>query len=80
MPVDLARNDVNYVCDPTTRRIDRLMVIQKVSDNRDALLNELSGRSHHFLITTFSFLSKRLLSIHLSRRHCGRRTQGACSK
>jgi hypothetical protein len=30
MLVDLARNDVNRVCDPLTTRVDRLMVVQKV--------------------------------------------------
>jgi anthranilate synthase component 1 len=31
MLVDLARNDVNRVCDPLTTRVDKLMVVQKVS-------------------------------------------------
>ncbi|OCL10536.1 anthranilate synthase-like protein component I [Glonium stellatum] len=31
MLVDLARNDVNRVCDPLSTRVDRLMVVQKVS-------------------------------------------------
>ena len=30
MLVDLARNDVNRVCDPLSTRVDRLMVVQKV--------------------------------------------------
>jgi hypothetical protein len=30
MLVDLARNDVNRVCDPLTCRVDQLMVVQKV--------------------------------------------------
>jgi anthranilate synthase component 1 len=30
MLVDLARNDVNRVCDPLTVRVDKLMVVQKV--------------------------------------------------
>jgi anthranilate synthase component 1 len=30
MLVDLARNDVNRVCDPLTTRVDKLMVVQKV--------------------------------------------------
>ena len=35
MLVDLARNDVNRVCDPLSTRVDRLMVVQKVgSPNR----------------------------------------------
>ena len=28
--VDLARNDVNRVCDPLSTRVDKLMVVQKV--------------------------------------------------
>lgn len=28
--MDLARNDINRVCDPLTCRVDRLMVVQKV--------------------------------------------------
>ena len=36
MLVDLARNDVNRVCDPLSTRVDKLMVVQKVSrPNRD---------------------------------------------
>jgi anthranilate synthase component 1 len=31
MLVDLARNDVNRCCDPRTTRVDKLMVVQKVS-------------------------------------------------
>lgn len=31
MLVDLARNDVNRVCDPLSTRVDRLMVVQKVT-------------------------------------------------
>jgi hypothetical protein len=31
MLVDLARNDVNRICDPLSTRVDRLMVVQKVS-------------------------------------------------
>jgi anthranilate synthase component 1 len=30
MLVDLARNDINRVCDPLTCRVDQLMVVQKV--------------------------------------------------
>ncbi len=30
MLVDLARNDVNRVCDPLKTRVDKLMVVQKV--------------------------------------------------
>lgn len=30
MLVDLARNDINRVCDPLTTRVDKLMVVQKV--------------------------------------------------
>lgn len=32
MLVDLARNDVNRVCDPLSTRVDKLMVVQKVRD------------------------------------------------
>jgi hypothetical protein len=38
MLVDLARNDVNRVCDPLSTRVDKLMVVQKVRafrPNRD---------------------------------------------
>ena len=31
MLVDLARNDVNRVCDPATVKVDELMVVQKFS-------------------------------------------------
>jgi anthranilate synthase component 1 len=31
MLVDLARNDVNRICDPLSTRVDRLMVVQKVT-------------------------------------------------
>jgi anthranilate/para-aminobenzoate synthase component I len=34
MLVDLARNDVNRVCDPLTTRVDKLMVVQKVGPYR----------------------------------------------
>lgn len=33
MLVDLARNDVNRVCDPLSTRVDRLMVVQKVGSS-----------------------------------------------
>jgi hypothetical protein len=32
MLVDLARNDVNRVCDPLSTRVDKLMVVQKVTN------------------------------------------------
>jgi hypothetical protein len=38
MLVDLARNDVNRVCDPLTVRVDQLMVVQKVIQHDDSLL------------------------------------------
>jgi anthranilate synthase component 1 len=31
MLVDLARNDVNRVCDPLSTRVDRLMVVERFS-------------------------------------------------
>jgi hypothetical protein len=34
MLVDLARNDVNRVCDPLSTRVDKLMVVQKVISQR----------------------------------------------
>lgn len=40
--VDLARNDVNRVCDPTSTRVDRLMVVQKFSHVQH-LVSEVSG-------------------------------------
>jgi len=40
--VDLARNDVNRVCDPLTTQTDRLMVVQKFSHVQH-LVSEVSG-------------------------------------
>ena len=42
MLVDLARNDVNRVCDPMTTRVDKLMVVQKFSHVQH-LVSEVSG-------------------------------------
>lgn len=42
MLVDLARNDVNRVCDPTSVRVDKLMVVQKFSHVQH-LVSEVSG-------------------------------------
>ncbi|KAI4139502.1 MAG: hypothetical protein LQ340_007994, partial [Diploschistes diacapsis] len=42
MLVDLARNDVNRVCDPLTTRVDRLMTVQKFSHVQH-LVSEVSG-------------------------------------
>ncbi|MCJ1329391.1 hypothetical protein MMC10_006071 [Thelotrema lepadinum] len=42
MLVDLARNDVNRVCDPFTTRVDRLMTVQKFSHVQH-LVSEVSG-------------------------------------
>ncbi|OCK85705.1 anthranilate synthase-like protein component I [Lepidopterella palustris CBS 459.81] len=42
MLVDLARNDVNRVCDPMSTRVDRLMVVQKFSHVQH-LVSEVSG-------------------------------------
>ncbi|KAK3045527.1 anthranilate synthase component 1, partial [Coniosporium uncinatum] len=42
MLVDLARNDVNRVCDPLSTRVDRLMVVQKFSHVQH-LTSEVSG-------------------------------------
>ena len=42
MLVDLARNDVNRVCDPLTTRVDKLMVVQKFSHVQH-LVSEVSG-------------------------------------
>lgn len=42
MLVDLARNDVNRVCDPLTTRVDRLMVIEKFSHVQH-LVSQVSG-------------------------------------
>ena len=42
MLVDLARNDVNRVCDPLTTRVDRFMVVQKFSHVQH-LVSEVSG-------------------------------------
>ena len=42
MLVDLARNDVNRVCDPLTTKVDRLMIVQKFSHVQH-LVSEVSG-------------------------------------
>ncbi|KAI4138973.1 MAG: hypothetical protein L6R39_006522 [Caloplaca ligustica] len=42
MLVDLARNDVNRVCDPHTTRVDRLMVVEKFSHVQH-LVSQVSG-------------------------------------
>lgn len=42
MLVDLARNDVNRVCDPYSTRVDKLMVVQKFSHVQH-LVSEVSG-------------------------------------
>lgn len=42
MLVDLARNDVNRVCDPLTTRVDKLMEVQKFSHVQH-LVSEVSG-------------------------------------
>jgi len=42
MLVDLARNDVNRICDPLTTRVDKLMVVQKFSHVQH-LVSEVSG-------------------------------------
>ncbi|KAI9885993.1 MAG: iso-1-cytochrome c [Watsoniomyces obsoletus] len=42
MLVDLARNDINRVCDPLTTRVDRLMTVQKFSHVQH-LVSQVSG-------------------------------------
>lgn len=42
MLVDLARNDVNRVCDPYSTRVDRLMVVEKFSHVQH-LVSQVSG-------------------------------------
>ncbi|KAI9832343.1 MAG: hypothetical protein M1826_002029 [Phylliscum demangeonii] len=42
MLVDLARNDVNRVCDPLATRVDRLMVVEKFSHVQH-LVSQVSG-------------------------------------
>jgi anthranilate synthase component 1 len=42
MLVDLARNDVNRVCDPLTTKVERLMIVQKFSHVQH-LTSEVSG-------------------------------------
>ena len=42
MLVDLARNDVNRVCDPFSTRVDRLMVVEKFSHVQH-LVSQVSG-------------------------------------
>jgi hypothetical protein len=45
MLVDLARNDVNRVCDPLTTRVDKLMVVQKVEPRHARLLGAMESES-----------------------------------
>lgn len=40
MLVDLARNDVNRVCDPLSTRVDKLMVVQKVRHGTERRLEQ----------------------------------------
>ncbi|KAF2228182.1 anthranilate synthase-like protein component I [Elsinoe ampelina] len=42
MLVDLARNDVNRVCDPLSTRVDKLMIVQRFSHVQH-LVSEVSG-------------------------------------
>ena len=42
MLVDLARNDINRVCDPLTTRVDRLMVVERFSHVQH-LVSQVSG-------------------------------------
>lgn len=42
MLVDLARNDINRVCDPLTTQVDRLMVVEKFSHVQH-LVSQVSG-------------------------------------
>lgn len=42
MLVDLARNDVNRICDPVTTQVDRLMVVEKFSHVQH-LVSQVSG-------------------------------------
>ncbi|KAF1345446.1 anthranilate synthase component I [Delphinella strobiligena] len=42
MLVDLARNDINRICDPISTRVDKLMVVQKFSHVQH-LVSEVSG-------------------------------------
>lgn len=42
MLVDLARNDINRICDPLSTRVDKLMVVQKFSHVQH-LVSEVSG-------------------------------------
>ena len=42
MLVDLARNDINRVCEPTSTRVDRLMVVEKFSHVQH-LVSQVSG-------------------------------------
>jgi len=46
MLVDLARSDVNRICDPLSTRVDRLMVVQKFSHVQH-LVSEVSGVLRH---------------------------------
>ena len=42
MLVDLARNDINRICEPTSTRVDRLMVVEKFSHVQH-LVSQVSG-------------------------------------
>lgn len=42
MLVDLARNDINRICDPATTQVDRLMVVEKFSHVQH-LVSQVSG-------------------------------------
>lgn len=54
MLVDLARNDVNRVCDPLSTRVDRLMVVERFSHVQH-LVSQVSGilRPEHSRFTAF---------------------------
>lgn len=59
MLVDLARNDINRVCDPLTCRVDHLMVVQKVCTWRRCVLG--IGVANHCSSHTCSTSFRRCL-------------------
>jgi hypothetical protein len=61
MLVDLARNDVNRVCDPLSTRVDRLMVVQKVNAFCDEnCLVKVKLRMHSLTLVVFPCAASRL--------------------
>lgn len=56
MLVDLARNDINRVCDPLSTRVDRLMAVEKFSHVQH-LVSQVSGVLRHGMTRFNAFRS-----------------------